>query len=580
MKIYLSALSLLLIVCFGCTGNETSTLPPSDSMPESPFDESAFGSNTLVFDTTMEMSAIQHTLDSLFVPLGDREGHFSDLRYALMFKPGRYQLDIRVGYFMHVIGLGTSPEDVVIEGAVRSNSFRETGNVLINFWRGVENLTIVPTENDDTNTWGVSQAAPMRRVHVKGNLKIHDDHYASGGFIADSKVDGTIDAGGGQQWYTRNSLMGNWTGGNWNVFFQGVPGAPTENWPETPVTTIATTDRIREKPYLVYENGAYSVKLPAMRENAQGTSWAEKDSSISITSFYLARPDKDDAATLNEALARGMHLLLTPGIYELAEPLRVDRTESIVMGTGFANLVATNGNSVLEVADAEGITIAGLLVDAGPAASPELIRIGEPGAAKRHSDNPTFLFDVFVRIGGPFAGMAEKCLVINSSDVVIDHTWLWRADHGEGVGWDINRSANGLVVNGDNVTAYGLFCEHFQEYQTLWNGEGGKVYFFQCEMPYDPPTTESWKHNGTYGYAAYKVADSVQTHEAYGVGIYNVFYDAHVIVDQAIECPPHLEDDFYHLITFWLNGMEESEVRSIINGKGKAVNINNRKATL
>ncbi|MFA0964432.1 adenylyl cyclase [Roseivirga sp. BDSF3-8] len=572
----------LILVCLlafaACT--ETANTSPAPPVESTSFDPAAFGENVLVFDTTMQMATIQHTLDSIFKPLSTREGHFSDLRYALMFKPGRYQLDIQVGYFMHIIGLGTSPRDVVIEGAVRSNSFRESGNVLINFWRAVENLTIQPTGSDNTNTWGVSQAAPMRRVHVKGNLRIHDGHYASGGFIADSKVEGTIDAGGGQQWYTRNSHMKNWTGGNWNVFFQGVPEAPAENWPESPVTTIATTDRIREKPYLVFENGTYLVRLPRLRDNATGTSWDQQDSTITMDAFHVAQPEKDNARTINKALQQGKHLLLTPGIYEVDEPIRIDSPGTIVLGIGLANLVATNGNSALEVADVDGVTIAGLLVDAGPKPSPLLIRIGEEGADTSHMHNPTFLFDVFVRVGGPFAGAAEKCLVINSSDVIIDHTWLWRADHGEGVGWDINRSDNGLVVNGDDVIAYGLFCEHFQQYQTLWSGEGGKVYFFQCEMPYDPPTIESWGHNGIHGYAAYKVADSVQTHQAYGVGIYNVFYDAHVIVDQAIECPPHIEDDFHHIITFWLNGMEESEVRSIINGKGAAVNINNRKATL
>jgi len=171
-------------------------------------------------------------------------------------------------------------------------------------------------------------------------------------------------------------------------------------------------------------------------------------------------------------------------------------------------------------------------------------------------------------------------MVVNSKDVVIDHIWLWRADHGNGVGWDKNRCANGIIVNGENVFIYGLFNEHFQEYQTLWNANGGRVYFYQSEMPYDPPTVDSWKHDGVNGYASYKVSDKVTDHEAWGLGIYNVFYNAPCIVDNAIEAPVSLEPKFHNMIIFWLNGNKESIVKSIINGKGGAVHVNNRKAIL
>ena len=68
-----------------------------------------------------------------------------------------------------------------------------------------------------------------------------------------------------------------------------------------------------------------------------------------------------------------------------------------------------------------------------------------------------------------------------------DQIWLWRADHGAGAAWATNPTKNGLVVNGENVTIYGLFNEHHEEYQTLWNGNGGRVYFYQSELPYDVP---------------------------------------------------------------------------------------------
>jgi len=220
------------------------------------------------------------------------------------------------------------------------------------------------------------------------------------------------------------------------------------------------------------------------------------------------------------------------------------------------------------------------MFDAGKIPSETLLRIGESNSKKSHQTNPTFLFDVYSRVGGPAEGSTASCMIINSNNVYVDNIWLWRADHGNGVGWDKNKSANGLIVNGDNVTIYGLFNEHFQEYQTLWNGNNGKVYFYQSEMPYDPPTVDAWKHDGINGYASYKVSDTVKSHEAWGVGVYCVFYHAPVIVDNAIETPKLLERNIHHTVTFWLNGNKESIIKNIINGKGDSVNVANRKATL
>src|SRR5690606_13379417 len=176
--------------------------------------------------------------------------------------------------------------------------------------------------------------------------------------------------------------------------------------------------------------------------------------------------------------------------------------------------------------DVDGVKVAGLTIDAGTTPSPTLMRVGPVGSSADHAINPTSLHDVFCRIGGGFPGSADGCMEINSHQVIGDHFWLWRADHGNGVGWYENVSKNGLVVNGNDVTIYGLFVEHFHEYQTVWNGERGRVYFYQCEMPYDPPNQEAWQHDGVMGYAGYKVAESVTTHEAWGLGVYAVFHDA------------------------------------------------------
>lgn len=542
---------------------------------------STFGDHVFVFQPQMDMCLIQNLIDTLHAMQTGRGSEFSNNRFALLFNPGKYNLDIKVGYYMQILGLGDSPEDVVIEGAVRSITSR--GNsVLTNFWRGVENLTVIPTV-DSTNVWAVSQASPLRRVHIKGNLQLFDKGYASGGFLADSKIDGKVTSGPQQQWLSRNTSWKAWIGGVWNMMFLGVPEAPEGDWPREPFTIISETPVIREKPYLVCSQDGYKVNIPCLKINSKGPAWSAKipdEKSHPLDMFYIVRPGIDNAESINNALRNGMNLLFTPGIYSLNKSIEVTRPGTVIMGIGMPSLTPVNGNSVLDIADIDGVTICGILIDAGSISSQYLLRAGKIISEKSHETDPTFLYDVFFRVGGPEEGNASACIIINSNNVCVDHIWLWRADHGNGVGWDINRCANGLIVNGRDVTIYGLFNEHFQEYQTLWNGNNGEVYFYQSEMPYDPPSADSWKHDGINGYASYKVSDNVKNHEAWGISIYNVFYDAPVIVDNAIETPVALENKIHHIVIYWLNGNKESEVRSIINGKGGGVSNSVRKATM
>lgn len=577
-------LVLFLILAFAViqTGySQTSNLSAGKTIDFKKYNSSPFGENVLVFDSAMEMKEIQVVIDTIFKRQSGRSSEFSKNRYALFFKSGNYNLDIKVDYYMQVAGLGASPEDVEITGAVRSNTTHGK-SVLTNFWRSAENLTIIPA-NDSTNIWGVSQAAPLRRVHIKGNLQLFDNGYASGGFLADSKIDGVVTSGPQQQWFSRNTQWGKWSGGNWNMMFVGVPDAPEEDWPAKPFTTIKETPLIREKPYIIYGKKGYSVIVPFLKRNSKGPGWYDKKNpgkTLSIKDFYIAKAGADNSESINSALRKGKNLIFTPGIYYLDNSIKVTRPGTVIMGIGFPSLMPVNGTSAIELADVDGITLCGITIDAGPVRSETLFSVGETGSVKSHESDPSFLFDVFFRVGGPSEGTAKSCMVINSKNVCVDHIWLWRADHGNGVGWSKNMCANGLVVNGDNVTIYGLFNEHFQEYQTLWNGNNGKVYFYQSEMPYDPPTVDSWKHDGINGYASYKVSDNVKSHEAWGIGIYNVFYDAPVIVDNAIETPVYLEEKIHNKIIFWLNGNKESVVKSIINGKGGPVNVTTRKATM
>lgn len=483
---------------------------------------------------------------------------------------------------MSIIGLGASPNDVIIEGVLISEG-EANGNVTCNFWRSVENLTIIPPSGT-MNIWGVSQAAPMRRVHIKGDIQLHDNGWASGGFLADSKVDGTIYAGGQQQWFTRNVDLNKWDRGSWNMLFMGVPNAPEDRWPENPYTIIPETPFIREKPYLVSEGKQLILYIPEGQKNSKGISWNGKEGikkTLPLTDFYIAQANIDNSKTINDALEQGKNIFFTPGVYTINESIKVSRPETIIMGTGLATLRSGNGNVVLEMSDVDGVTVSGLILDAGKIPSETLVRVGETGADANHSVNPSFLYDIFIRVGGYGEGKTSSCMIINSNDVYVDHTWLWRADHGKNVGWTENTTKNGLIVNGNRVTVYGLFCEHFHEYQTLWNGNDGKMYFYQSEMPYDPPSPDAFMNGTINGFASYKVSDKVTSHEAWALGIYCVFFKAPVIVDQAIETPATVEKNIHRKIIYWLyGGHKESRINSVINGKGGHVDLNKVKTVM
>lgn len=501
-----------------------------------------FGPNVVIFDPSMPTSQIQATVDAIAsqqVP-----NQFGSERYAILFKPGTYgtaeePLIIQVGYYTEVAGLGASPGDVVINGHV--DVYNQCGPngcfALVNFWRSLSNLTIrvagLTGCRASANFWAVSQAAPMRRVDVVGGtLSLMDyctdgPQFASGGFIADSRT-GAVINGSQQQFLVRDSVIGSWSNGVWNQVFAGTQGAPPQSFPNPTYTTLATNPISRERPYLYLDaSGAYRVFVPAPRVDSSGTTWANGPTpgrSIPLREFFVASPS-DSVQTINNQLARGKHLLLTPGVYGIERSIKVRRPHTIVLGLGLATFAAVNGAVPMTVADVEGVAVAGLMFDAGEVESPVLLRIGERrnGRGTCHGDAPavpTAIQDVFFRIGGPDVGKARISLEINSDHVLLDHIWAWRADHGDGVGWTVNTADTGVVVNGDHVSATALFVEHYQKYNLIWNGENGRTIMFQNELPYDPPNQAAWQHDGIPGWAAYKVADSVRTHELWAGGSY------------------------------------------------------------
>ena len=235
---------------------------------------------------------------------------FGPERYALLFKPGKYNVDFNVGFYTHVAGLGRNPDDVQIDGALTVNAKWADGKALNNFWRTLENLAIIPSSdvpwknNKGITRIAVSQASPLRRLHVKGELQLFDwgskgnVGYASGGFLADSVVDGKLVPASQQQWLSRNSKWGNWNNAVWNMVFVGCENTPPATFPDPPYTIVDKTPVIREKPYLYVDGaGKYCVFVPALETNTRGVTWASgpthghlRSPSISSTSPSLRRP--------------------------------------------------------------------------------------------------------------------------------------------------------------------------------------------------------------------------------------------------------------------------------------------------
>jgi len=565
--------------------------------------EPDLGPDVYVFTPSMPQSQVQATVDAI----ADQQisNQFGTQRYALLFEPGTYgsaadPVSFQVGYYTEVAGLGSAPGDVVINGTidVYNQCFPTTDGssnciALDNFWRSLSNLTINIAGQtgcqSGTDFWAVSQAAPMRRVDITGgNLSLMDycsagPQYASGGFIADSSfTGGTVINGSQQQFLVRNTSLDGWSNGVWNQVFSGDPGAPAQSFSATsglaggtaPYTTLATSPVTQEEPFLQTDAaGQFSVFVPALRRDSSGPSWASgttAGTSIPVSKFFIASPSTPVLA-IDAALALGRDLILTPGVYDLAAPIVVTRPDTVVLGLGFPTLVPQHGTAAMQVLGVPGVKLSGMIFDAGPEKSPVLLQVGGPlAAATGRASDPTLVQDVFFRIGGATAGSATDSLVVNSSDVILDDIWAWRADHGAGVGWTGNVADTGPVVNGNHVTAYGLAVEHYQKNEVVWNGQDGQDIFFQNEMPYDPPSQAAWMSGTADGYPAFVISRRVTSFSGYGMGSY-CFFDLGLPIESAtaFSVPATPGVQLNDVFTRFLNG--SGSIDHVINTTGAPV---------
>jgi Carbohydrate binding domain len=583
------------------TSPTSPTSPPPTSPPPT---GGSLGSNVIVISPSESVSTIASTLNALGTQQAPNQ--FGTQRYEILFEPGTYgstaaPLDFQLGYYESVEGLGQNPGQVVINGTIDSwnqctDGVQTECYATDNFWRSISNLTINVTGltgcNAGEDVWAASQASPMRRVAVNGNLTLMDycggsPGWSSGGFIADSKLNGTIENGSQQQYLVRNTDIGTWTNGVWNQVFSGDPGAPAQSFGTTPVaaggpqpyTTLATSPVTEEEPYLYTDSsGNYNVFVPSVQTNSSGPTWANGNTpgtSLSLSTFYVIN-SSSTVAQINAALAAGDNLLFTPGVYSYNQTINVTKADTKIIGLGFTTLIPTAGQTTMSVADVSGVNISGLIFDAGPTTSPTLLTIGTKGSTVSHSSDPVSVDDVFFRVGGAETGSVTDAFIDNSNNSLLDNIWSWRADHGSGSGsWTSDTAATGLTVNGSSVTAYGLAVEHYQQDETVWNGQGGTVIFFQNENPYDVPSQSAWMASSTQdGYPAFYIPNTVTTFHGYGMGSYSNFTAGPAIENaEAFQAPNTSGVQFNDLLTVWLNNY--GGIQSVINGTGAAVSSTN-----
>jgi hypothetical protein len=578
-----------------------------------------FGPNVCVFTDTMSQSAIQADLNAIATQQVPVASQFDSNRYSVFFEPGTYgsaasPLVFQVGYYTQVAGLGALPQDTVIDGAIDVfNNLCTAGtsdcNADDNFWRSLSNLDLnvdlpatapayAPPAIDSSgagcdNTaefWAASQAAPIRRTIINGSVVAQDycatNTYASGGFIADSQVSGDLDFYGNQQYLVRNSSIGGANGcpnGLWNMVYSGVQGAPAPVFAGScQQNTVLSTSPVTEEEPFLYTNsaGTYSVFVPAVQKNSSGTSWSsgtEAGKSLPLSSFFVANPSTSVAA-IDLALLAGKNLILTPGVYNVSAPILISRPGTVVLGLGFATLVPQHGTIPMVVAPNTGVKVSGLIFDAGSVNSPALLSVGTPLPAAGSASDPDTVQDVFFRIGGAetTATSATVSLLDNASNSIIDDVWAWRADHGNDVGWTENKGGTGLVVTGNNVTAYGLAVEHYQKSEVVWTGQGGTDVFFQNELPYDVPSQSVWNESSAFsGYPAFQVGSGVKTFTGYGMGSYVVFINtsATLNVSSAFQAPQAPGVKFNNVFGVWIAG--SGGLDSVVNGTGGPVTSTN-----
>ncbi len=550
----------------------TSAPRPVASIPTNPF-----GANVTIFDPSMSVASINAALNAA-PPAGDGKRQF-------FFLPGTYgdpsvtpatattsnvvQAEVAPGTV--VAGLGTSPCDVVINGALSINN----GFLAIRDSQ-MSNLTINPIQANvpaGGMLWYTSQTATLRRVNILGDLYVSPvtqtpgacenpcnpvtqgfqinvvPGVANGFVITNSVITGNVingdglnrpgieGNGGNSDIYFQQDDIGGYTGFGSDMVFSGTVGAPPDNFGPGSVspyaapgdiTTVPVTPVIREAPFVYYDGSRFRVFRPSAQFNVRGANWSTAwrlGDSLPLSGFYLASVAAgDNAETMNAALASGKNLLLGPGTYVLDAPITVARPNQVVMGLGDPILRADNTATLVVKDSAPGTVLSkfnadGRAFDAsdmGPFADNQIV-IGDTPHRSGSPIDPTTLSDVSSVSG------ATNAYLLNQNYTILNQAQIQTNNNsGDGyttANWVASSGNTGAIVNGDHNTWQGIWLEHFKKTELTWNGQYGNVTFLENErpltVPFDDPgeigvQPHVWKMSADFdGYPALAVAPSV-----------------------------------------------------------------------
>jgi len=481
---------------------------------------------------------------------------------------------VSVGFYTQVVG--TSATLPTVASLVAPSNHQ--GGSTHTFMRAAERLHVTQS----SAVWSTSQGCALRSTVFDGDLKLSADgnDWGSGGFISDVHVTGTLDMGIQQQFLVKASTVGSLTASSdsWNLLFMGVEGVtPPSGDQERYISVLPQTKAdTRQKPYLQYDQGAWTVQVPHPEPSRTGYNPPSGATSVPIDQCVVwsvpSGSQAEAGAEAGAARADGVRthvtpastsakcVIITPGIYTIAEEVRFEGDGAVVLALGFATFSCATTSKCVTVA-ADDVSFSGLLLDA---AQTDI----------RQTTDPLFnvvgarasLFDIYARIIAQQNALvrADVMVHVTGHDATLDNTWLWHADHDpwttstqssqshahalamlrSSKAWatadehsqrqqeqrlresaplsawpyrtDSCYSKHALLVDGAGFTVFALLAEHTHDDVVVWNGDRGATYLFQCEVPYYATGPNGWDASKV----AYRVTASI--HEGYALGGYVV----------------------------------------------------------
>ena len=328
---------------------------PRRSAPDA--NVAAFGPNVYVFNHTMTAGdASRPTLNN--IASQQVSNQFGSQRYAVFFEPGTYgsstdPLIFQVGYYTTVAGLGLNPGDVTINGAIDVNNqcFGGSCTALDNFWRSLSNLTINVVTAELAASRTATSSGRCRRPHRCGEststARLFLFDYCTRSGLLQRRVHRRLPVhrqSGHQRFPAavgdEEQRPGQVEQLVWNQVFCGDTGAPAQSFGvagANQYTTLATCPVTEEEPFLYTDSdGSDNVFVPAVQHNSSGASWTsgtKAGTSIPLSKFFIASPGTSGAA-MTAAMARGLNLILTPGVYDLNQPIVVPASRHRDPGPG------------------------------------------------------------------------------------------------------------------------------------------------------------------------------------------------------------------------------------------------------